>query len=467
MKFFASFSFLAAAVVFSPAANASAQAGDVPGNIPERFEERIRSVVAVEFFVETEIDRRPAAELGLVADDEGLILVPEHAIPGWVPIEKLKEFKVSPLRTRSKFEADYLGQENVNGWHFLRVVDEAFYELATPVTAYGTEEPRMGQELWGIAVMDDDFDFEPYFLSSRFSLLRDLPQDIGFTTTEVTSPGSLVFSFEGALVGWGSISYLTESVLHIGEERVPVSIQGRRESGTFIPVAEFLPYLDRVPESPHERNGAWVGISSLQPIERDVAEFLGLTERAGVILGEIIEKSPAAEADLVEGDVVLAVDGDPVPSYRPHRAVIDHLQREILKRAPGDTLRLTLLRGTEEIEREVEVGVQPKTLREAKQEYFSKIGFTVREFLVFDGVARRVGPETDRGLIVQFVRPNSPADGAGLSTGDWIQEVDGIAISSFDEAAELIAEAENEERRETVFLISRDNETSVIRVRLQ
>lgn len=438
-----------------------------PAGMSDLFEDRIRSVVAVEFFVETEIDRRPSAELGVVIDDQGLILVPEHAIPAWVPVNKLKDFKISPLRTRSKFPGEYLGQEPLNGWHFLRVANEELHQATTPVTVYDVAEPRMGEELWGIAVMDQEHDFEPYFLSSRFSLLRELPRNVAFATGPVASPGSLIFTFGGALVGWGGASYLTEAVLHLGNDRIPVAIQGQRESGAYLPAADFLPYLDRVPADPEERTAAWLGVASLQPVEREVAEFLGLDERGGVILSELIEGSPAAQADLASGDVVIAIDGEPIPLYRPRAAVTEHLQREILKRSPGDRVELTLLRDAEEIRSEVELGLQPPTLREAKREYFAKIGLTVREFLLFDGVARRVGAEMNQGLIVQFVRPNGPAHTAGLAVGDWIQEVDGVKISAYDNAVELLAGAEEMERRETVLLVNRNNETSVVRVRLR
>lgn len=431
------------------------------------FEERIRSVVAVEYFVETEIERSPSSELGVVVDDEGLIVLLDFAIPNWVPVDQLKEFKVLPLRSSTKFDAEYLGQDPLTGWHFLRVADEEMHQLSRPVTTYATETPAMGQEVWGIAVMDDDFDYDPYFVSSRFSALRALPQKLGLTVSEVASPGSLIFSMEGALLGWAGISYAREVVLHMGDRRLPVALQGMRESGAFLPVDEFLPYLDRVPASPDNQKLPWLGITNLQPVERELAEFLDIVDRSGIILSEIVAGTAADEGGLAKGDIVIAINGEPIPYYRPRQAAAEHFQREILKREPGETIHLTLLRGTEEIEREVEVGLQPKTLREARRVYFPEVGLTAREFLVFDGIARRIDPKEEQGLIVQFVRPNGPAQTAGLSVGDWIQEVDGTAVSTYPEAIQLVAEAENGDRKETVFLISRQNETSVIRVRLR
>lgn len=436
--------------------------------LEDLFEERLPSVVAVEFFVETEVDRRPSSELGVVADAEGLIVLQDHAIPGWLPPEQLKEFKVYPLRSRRDFAAEYLGQDVLTGWHFLRVSDEEFHDQTVPVTAFPVAEPRIGQEVWGFGVTDREFDYEPYFLSSRFSLLRDLPRKMGFTVSPVTSPGSLLFARDGGLIGWGSTSYLTEAVLHIADERIPVAWQRSRESGAYIPASEFLPHLGRVPAGPKERVVPWLGVTNLQPVEREVADFLGLADRGGVILSEIAEGSAAAKAGLQKGDVVVAVNKEPIPYYRPHHASTQHLQLEVLKRAPGETISLTVIRGTEELERDVEVDVQPTSLREARREYLRRIGLTAREFLLFDGMARQVGPETERGLIVQFVRPNSPADTAEVRAGDWIREIDGTEIGSYEEAVQLLADVEADEgRREVVLLVDRQNDTSVVRVRLR
>lgn len=451
-------------LIVLPAVSWSSDAVD----LEEMFEERIRSVVAVEYFAEIELDRRPASELGLVADGEGLIVLPDHAVPDWIPVDKLKDFKVLPLRSQDKFEAEYLGQDALTGWHYLRVEDEELRSRLVPVTAYETERPRVGREVWGIAVLDEDFDYDPYFVSSRFSNLRELPQKMGLTVSEVASPGSLVFTFDGALIGWAGTSYAREMMLHMGDDRrVPIALQGMRESGTFLPVDEFLPYLDRVPSSPHERVKPWLGLGSLQAVEREVAKLLDIRDRGAIILSEIIEGNPAYEAGFENGDIVIAIDGEPIPYFRPLRAAQQHLQREILKREPGDKLRLTFIRGTEEMELEATLGTQPKSLRDARREYFSGMGLTVREFLVFDGIARRTAPEEEQGLIVQFVRPNGPAQSAGLETGDWIKEVDGVEVTTYSEAVELVAEAEESDRREAVFLISRNNETSVVRVRLR
>lgn len=431
------------------------------------FEERIRSVVAVEFFVETEIDRQPSSDLGIVADDAGLIVLQDQAIPAWVPFEQLKQFKVRLLYGREEFDATYLGQETLNGWHFLRVGETRFQESVVPVTSYPVAEVQLGEELWGFGVMDDDYDYEPYYLSTSFSLLRELPVPIGFTMTPVTSPGSLVFNKKGDLVGWGAPSYLTDVAFYFHEERIPAALQTTRASGAFLPARAFLPFLDKVPEDPKVFRIPWAGAIQLQPVEREVAKFMEIDDQGAVVLSQIIEKSPMAEAGMEKGDVVIAVDGKPIPYFRPHVAVTDYLQREVLRREIGDKMEFTVLRGSGTIEFEVTLGQRPPTLREAERHYFRDLGITIREFLLFDGVARRSGIETDQGVIAQFIRPNSPAATAGLHPNDWIKEVDGVEITEYSQAIELITEAMESERNEIVFLTSRQNETSVIRVRIR
>ena len=61
--------------------------------VDELFDERSASILVVEFFVETEIDRRPTSVNGIVIDSNGVIQLSASAVPSWVPVDKLKEFR--------------------------------------------------------------------------------------------------------------------------------------------------------------------------------------------------------------------------------------------------------------------------------------------------------------------------------------------------------------------------------------
>ncbi|MCU1351437.1 MAG: serine protease, partial [Acidimicrobiales bacterium] len=68
---------------------------------------------------------------------------------------------------------------------------------------------------------------------------------------------------------------------------------------------------------------------------------VGLPARAGLLVSAIVESSPAAEAGIDEGDLIVAVDGTPVTSVDELWDVLD---------AAGDQITLTVVRGTDERE---------------------------------------------------------------------------------------------------------------------
>ena len=68
-------------------------------------------------------------------------------------------------------------------------------------------------------------------------------------------------------------------------------------------------------------------------ITPELAEELGLKETSGVIVTEVEDRSPAAEAGLEAGDIILEVDQDPMKSIR-------QFDRKIERYKPGDTILL-------------------------------------------------------------------------------------------------------------------------------
>jgi len=167
-------------------------------------------------------------------------------------------------------------------------------------------------------------------------------------------------------------------------------------------------------------------------------------------------------------DVIVAIDGQPLPRFRPDRVVTEYVEREIERRRPGDLIGLTVLRGTERVELKATLGDEPKLIREAERKYFDRLGFTAREFVYGDAVARRVAIRDAAGVVVSYVKPNSPAAVAGFEQEDWIKEIDGKPVKSFAEgAARLSALDADALRTEFVLLVGRGSDTAILRVKLR
>jgi serine protease Do len=70
------------------------------------------------------------------------------------------------------------------------------------------------------------------------------------------------------------------------------------ESSAFILADEVLPNLGRIPANVFGRPLAWLGAYGLEAMDRDVANFLKLSNQSGAVISEVLEDSPAEQAGM-------------------------------------------------------------------------------------------------------------------------------------------------------------------------
>lgn len=430
---------------------------------------RLQSVVAVEFTIHSEIDRRQVTVAGTVVDERGTIVIPgTHILPGHA-VDQLRDFKIYRPNSDESVAATYLGQDALTGFHFVRVSGGSSVTDLTPLTTFTVgAAPQMGDEVWGLGLRGKDEDFAPYLLSGRVALLARLPNRTALAAQDLASPGLPVFDRAGNLVGLAMNPFGQNFLLFSRNQHgTPVMLINAEESSVVLLAEEFLPHLQRVPQDPSGRPISWLGVYGIQPVDPEVAKLLALERQSGLVLSDIAVDSPAARAGLQDRDIVLAVDGKVLPRLKPDRVVASYFGQQILKRLPGERMRLTILRGAERREVEVTLGDEPRLVREAERRYFDRLGFTVREFLVADQILHRAKHGEHSGVVVHFLKPNSPAATVGLRPDDWIREIDGTEVRTYAEAVGKLAALESDTRRaEFVLLTSRGGETQVLRIKL-
>jgi S1-C subfamily serine protease len=90
-----------------------------------------------------------------------------------------------------------------------------------------------------------------------------------------------------------------------------------------------------------------VGISGQTvPLHRRIVRFYDLPKETGALIQSVEEDSPAERAGLREGDVIVALEGQPV-------AGVDDLHRLLTEVRVGVSCSLTVLRWTEKLELKV------------------------------------------------------------------------------------------------------------------
>ncbi len=92
---------------------------------------------------------------------------------------------------------------------------------------------------------------------------------------------------------------------------------------------------------------SFIGVSAQTvPVHRRVVRFYDLPKETGVVVVGVEENSPAKRAGLREGDIIVALDGQPV-------AGVDDLHRVLTDVRVGVSCSLTVLRWTERLELKV------------------------------------------------------------------------------------------------------------------
>ena len=142
-----------------------------------------------------------------------------------------------------------------------------------------------------------------------------------------------------------------------------------------------------------------VGIQDLTPDLRDA--FNLAKGQFGVLVTNVFEGSPAADAGIKSGDIIIEVDGKTTSSTA-------QLRSRIGIKEVGDKVRLTVLRNGEQMQLTIKVGTA-----KSQQAQVEKL------IPLLQGLRVENNPEGD-GVLVVDVAPNSAAAYSGLRAGDVI-----------------------------------------------
>lgn len=98
---------------------------------------------------------------------------------------------------------------------------------------------------------------------------------------------------------------------------------------------------------------AYLGVN-LYPNSPAIAQRLGIPNKTGMIVVQVIPNGPSAQAGLRQGDVIVAADGHQITDE-------SEISRVLFSKKPGDQLKLTVARGTGEQTVTVTLGAAPPT----------------------------------------------------------------------------------------------------------
>ncbi len=218
---------------------------------------------------------------------------------------------------------------------------------------------------------------------------------------------------------------LEAAVEQVGRSRtepVPVLVTFDRRSERILTVIEVG--RPAVQDPGLEARKAWVPVS-VQALTPEIAEKLGLGGKKGVRVTAVLGAA-ASTAGLKVGDVITAVDGDPVEASQPSEADLFHTK--IRQYRIGSAVTLVTIRGKEERPVKVVLEGSPRLAREMKKYEDVTFEFRVRDIAESD--RRQLGvPAGETGVLVEAVREGGWAALAHLGDGDVILAIDGEPVA--------------------------------------
>jgi serine protease Do len=195
----------------------------------------------------------------------------------------------------------------------------------------------------------------------------------------------------------------------------------------------------------------WLGVQ-IQPVTKDIAESLGLSEAQGALVVQPQEDSPGMKAGIKKGDVVTAVNGEPVKDARD-------LAKRIGAIAPGTKTDITIWRDGKSESLVLTVGtLPPEQKMAAKSDSQQGDNGAAPAQTSLESLGITVGPTDDgKGVAVLSVDPDSAAAEAGIKQGDKIAAVNNKDVASAKEITGQLNAAKKEGRTKALFQVETDS----------
>ena len=373
---------------------------------------------------------------GFIISSDGYVLTNYHVVGEADEI-------VVRLQDRRELDAELIGSDPQSDLALIKVDASDL-----PVVDIGSSDDLQVGE-WVLAI-GAPFGFDSSVTAGIVSAKgRSLPTDnyVPFIQTDVAinpgNSGGPLFNLNGQVVGINS-QIVSRSGGYMGLSFA-------------IPIDLAMDVADQLKETGEVSRG-WLGVL-IQEVDRDLAESFGLDKPMGALVAQVQSGSPAAEAGLEPGDVIIAFNGREIQRS-------SQLPKWVGALKAGTEAEMTVVRDGDEKTLEVTVGELPDNPQagmagqpDQAQGESDKLGLEVRAA----SAAELARVKADHGVVITGVQ-DGPAARAGLSTGDLLVSLNGEPVDSLDAYREIAADLPEEGT--VPALVNRDGNARFVAIKL-
>jgi serine protease Do len=185
----------------------------------------------------------------------------------------------------------------------------------------------------------------------------------------------------------------------------------------------------------------WLGVQ-IQDLDDELAASLGVGEKHGALVANVVADGPAQHAGVKAGDVITRFNDHEIDSAHT-------LSRVVAETNPSNTAKVTVWRDGKAQDLKVKVGEASKAeavaSNSAANDGGETLGLTLRGLTDEDKSQLGIAGDVNGALVVD-VEPDSPAADKGLEPGDVITQVNQKPVTSAAAAVAALKKAKSDQR---------------------
>jgi serine protease Do len=385
---------------------------------------------------------------GFIFKKEGFILTSNHVVTGaddiWVKLADGSEYKAELIGADKETDIAVLKIDPKQELPTVEFGDSDLIRVGDWAIAVGNPFPQLG--------LDRTVTVGVISAKGRRGLDfgRELtPSYQNFIQTDASinpgNSGGPLVNIEGKVIGINSaITNPTGMKFNIGIGfAIPINL-----------AKSVLPYL--VAGKGVARG--FLGVIS-RSIDKDLAESLDLPSTEGILIQQVEPGTPADEAGLKRGDMIVEFDGKKVKNA-------DEFFLMVARTPPDKKVNLKLIREGKKLDINATLANRTEfvSTREPPSKVEAEKWLGLEVVTLTKALADQYKVEYRPGLLITGVEPGSPADKKGIRRGDIILEVDQKEVKNTKDYNKIV-ESLKDRKKAIPFLILRNANTIYVAIK--
>jgi serine protease Do len=386
--------------------------------------------------VPNDMGRRMALGSGFIIDPKGYVVTNNHVVNGAQNVTVV-------FQDNSKHPAKIIGRDEKTDLALLKIDTK---EPLPYVTWGNSDEAHVGD--WIMAV-GNPFGLGGSVTAGIISALgRDIHSGNFDDFLQLDAPinrgnsGGPTFNQQGQVIGINTAIYSPSG----GSVGIGFAIPSNLAKNIILQLEEH-----------GKVTRGWLGVQ-IQQVSPDIASSLGLPDDHGALVADVTPNSPASEAGLKQGDVILKYNGKPVNKMRD-------LPLLVADTPPGKAAELTIWRSKASETVDIKVGElknQQIAKAESPEEEGLENGAETASALglklapLNEQTRRRLHVQKNvKGVVVSNVDPSGPSADLGIQPGDVIVSINQQPVQNPAEVAQKLKEAQRSGDKHLLLLLNR------------